>query len=479
MTLDLKNLTIESAHAMLVNKEITVRDLVFAYLDNAEKQNADVFAFIELFDKREDFADAINRAQEMIDNGTATLLTGIPYGIKDNILNQGHIASAGSKILEHYTASYNATVIDKLNAVGAICIGRTNMDEFAMGSSTENSSYGMTKNPVDTSRVPGGSSGGSAAAVAANMCLFALGTDTGGSIRQPAAFCGIVGMYPTYGSVSRHGAIAMGSSLDQIGPFAKNVNDAKIVFDVIFGYDAMDATSLPESFRSASKAKSHGKVIGVPRHLLDMDGIDSSVKENFEQSIKQLQSQGYEIRDIELPNAHLGLAVYYIIMPAEVSSNLSRMDGIRFGLRVPGKNLLDTYQESRAIGFGAEPRRRILLGTYVLSAGYYDAYYNKANKVRAVIAKDFENAFDSGVDVIMTPTTPTTAFKPGEKADPLSMYLADIFTVTANLTHMPAMSIPSGIENATGLPFGIQMTANQGREDVLFAIAKDFENNSQ
>lgn len=475
MTLDLKKLTIESAHAMLVNKEITVRDLVFAYLDNAEKQNANIFAFIEFFDKREDFGDAINRAQDMVYNGTATLLTGIPYGIKDNILNQGHIASAGSKILENYTASYNATVIDKLNTAGAICIGRTNMDEFAMGSSTENSSYGITKNPIDTSRVPGGSSGGSAAAVAADMCLFSLGTDTGGSIRQPAAFCGIVGMYPTYGSVSRHGAIAMGSSLDQIGPFAKNVNDTRIILDTISGYDAMDATSLSESVRVQLKQKQHGKVIGVPRHLLDMDGIDPSVKENFEESISRLQSQGYEIRDIELPNAHLGLAVYYIIMPAEVSSNLSRMDGIRFGLRVPGKDLLDTYQESRAIGFGAEPRRRILLGTYVLSAGYYDAYYNKANKVRAVIAKDFENAFDSGIDVIMTPTTPTTAFKPGEKADPLSMYLADIFTVTANLTHMPAISIPSGIEESSGLPFGIQMTANQGREDTLFAIAKDFE----
>jgi aspartyl-tRNA(Asn)/glutamyl-tRNA(Gln) amidotransferase subunit A len=242
MTLDLKNLTIEKAHDMLANKEITVRDLVFAYLDNAEQKNGEIFAFIEFFDKHPDFEQVINAAQEMIDTGKGTLLTGIPYAIKDNILNRGHIASAGSKILEHYIASYNATVIDKLNTAGAICIGRTNMDEFAMGSSTENSSYGMTKNPVDTARVPGGSSGGSAAAVAADMCLFALGTDTGGSIRQPAAFCGIVGMYPTYGSVSRHGAIAMGSSLDQIGPFAKNVNDAKIVFNVISGYDTMDAT---------------------------------------------------------------------------------------------------------------------------------------------------------------------------------------------------------------------------------------------
>jgi len=474
MTLNLKNLTIESAHAMLVNKEITVRDLVFAYVENAKKQNTEIFAFLEFFDERLDFEQSINYAQEMIDAGKGTLVTGIPYAIKDNILFQDHIASAGSKILENYTAAYNATVIDKLNNAGAVCIGRTNMDEFAMGSSTENSAYGITKNPADHSRVPGGSSGGSAAAVAADMCLFSLGTDTGGSIRQPAAFCGIVGMYPTYGSVSRYGAIAMGSSLDQIGPFTKNISDAKIIFDVISGYDTMDSTSLSESVRNRSLEKTVGKVIGVPYHLLDLDGIDSTVKKNFEESIELFKSKGYKIRDIQLPHAHLGLAVYYIIMPAEVSSNLSRMDGIRFGKRVPGKNLLDTYQESRAIGFGAEPRRRIMLGTYVLSAGYYDAFYNKANKVREVIASDFKKAFDSGVDVIMTPTTPTTAFKPGEKADPLSMYLADIFTVTANLTHMPAISIPSGIEEGTGLPFGIQMTADLGREYVLFTLGADF-----
>ena len=474
MTLDLKKLTIESAHAMLVNKEITVRDLVFAYVENAKKQNTEIFAFLEFFDERLDFEQSINYAQEMIDAGKGTLVTGIPYAIKDNILFQDHIASAGSKILENYTAAYNATVIDKLNNAGAICIGRTNMDEFAMGSSTENSAYGITKNPVDHSCVPGGSSGGSAAAVAADMCLFSLGTDTGGSIRQPAAFCGIVGMYPTYGSVSRYGAIAMGSSLDQIGPFTKNISDAKIIFDVISGYDTMDSTSLSESLRNQSLEKPAGKVIGVPYHLLDLDGIDVAVKKNFEESIEFFKTKGYEIRDIQLPHAHLGLAVYYIIMPAEVSSNLSRMDGIRFGKRVPGKNLLDTYQESRAIGFGAEPRRRIMLGTYVLSAGYYDAFYNKANKVREVIASDFKKAFDSGVDVIMTPTTPTTAFKPGEKADPLSMYLADIFTVTANLTHMPAISIPSGIEEGTGLPFGIQMTADLGREYVLFTLGADF-----
>lgn len=474
MTIDLKNLTIEKAHAMLVNKEISVRDLVFAYLEHAESQNADMNAYLEFFDTHTDFADTIHNAQTMIDNGSATLLTGIPYAVKDNILVKNHIASAGSKILSNYTASYNATVIEKLNAAGAICIGRTNMDEFAMGSSTENSAYGITKNPVDRSRVPGGSSGGSAAAVAMDGALFALGSDTGGSIRQPAAFCGIVGMYPTYGCVSRYGAIAMGSSLDQIGPFTKNVRDAEIVLECIQGVDPMDATTLSNETRSMLAEKKSTKVIGVPRHLLDLDGIDPQVKENFFTSIEILKNAGYEIRDIQLPNAHLGLAAYYIVMPAEVSSNLSRYDGMRYGVQQKGKDLLETYLKSRHDGFGPETRRRVMLGTYVLSAGYYDAYYNKALKVREVIKQDFKKVFDAGVDAVLVPTTPTTAFKPGEKSDPLSMYLADIFTVTANLTHMPAISIPSGVDTE-GLPFGIQFTADQGREKTLFDIAKDFE----
>jgi len=475
MTLDIKNLTITQAHDMLVNKEITVRDLVFAYLDHAKKINADIFAFIEFFDTHPDFENQIAQAQHMIDTGSATKLTGIPYGIKDNILFQGHIASAGSKMLENHTASYDATVIKKLTSAGAVCIGRTNMDEFAMGSSTENSAFGPTKNPIDPSRVPGGSSGGSAAAVAANMCLFALGTDTGGSVRQPASFCGVVGMYPTYGCVSRYGAIAMGSSLDQIAPFAKNIDDIREVLECIQGHDSKDATTYPSETRNELTKKPKGSVIGVPRKFIDMDGISPQVKKNFDESLERLKASGYEIRDIELPNAHLGLAVYYIIMPAEVSSNLARFDGMRYGLSMrEGNNLLDTYLTTRHQGFGAEPRRRILLGTYVLSAGYYDAYYNKATKVRGVIKQDFQKVFDAGVDVILTPTTPTTAFTFGEKADPLSMYLADIFTINANLAHMPAISVPSG-NDENGLPFGIQFLANQGREDILFAVAKDFE----
>ncbi len=473
MTLDLKNLTIEKAHSMLVNKEVAVADLVLAYVDNAKKQNADIFAFLEFFDERADFEHSINRAQEMIDAGIATLLTGIPYGIKDNILSQGHVASAGSHMLENHMASYNSTVIEKLNAAGAVCIGRTNMDDAAMGSSTESSYYGPTKNPLDMTRVPGGSSGGSAAAVAADMCLFTLGTDTGGSVRQPASFCGVVGMYPTYGSVSRHGIIAMGSSLDQVGPFAKNIRDEQIVYEAIAGYDAMDSTSISELKRTELRTEPIKKVIGVPRKLLEMDGIAPEVKKNFEESLEQLKKVGYEIRDVELPNVHLALAAYYIIVPAEVSSNLARYDGIKYGYSDRSGNLLENYLKTRHVGFGPEPRRRILLGTYVLSAGYYDAFYNKATKVRELLKRDFKKVFDSGVDAILTPTAPTTAFKFGEKADPLSMYLADIFTINANLTHMPAISIPSGIDS-NGLPFGIQFIANHCREDVLFSIGADF-----
>jgi aspartyl-tRNA(Asn)/glutamyl-tRNA(Gln) amidotransferase subunit A len=482
--IDLKTLTIEQAHDMLMNKEISVKELVSTYLEHAKVKNTELNAFIEFFDGTE-LDQKIADAQKIIDGGDAHLLCGIPYAIKDNILVVGHIASAGSHMLENYTATYNATVIEKLNTAGAICIGRTNMDDAAMGSSTESSYYGPTKHPLDPTRVPGGSSGGSAAAVAANMCLFALGTDTGGSIRQPAAFCGIVGMYPTYGSVSRYGAIAMGSSLDQIGPLAKNVRDAEIVFDCIKGMDPMDATSgLPLVGGVADRPRgylhegSEKGVIGVPRHLLEMEGINEEVKRSFEASLEILKNAGYEIRDIELPHAHLGLAVYYIVMPAEVSSNLSRYDGMKYGFHEKGKDLLETYLKTRRGGFGAEPRRRILLGTYVLSAGYYDAYYNKALKVRELIKQDFQKVFDSGIDVVLTPTTPTTAFTFGEKKDPLSMYMADIFTISANLSHMPAISIPSGMDSR-GLPFGIQVAAAQGHESVLFNIGSDFEKNKK
>jgi aspartyl-tRNA(Asn)/glutamyl-tRNA(Gln) amidotransferase subunit A len=466
-TIDLKNLTITSAHEAMQRGDFTPSELVETYLAVIAEKNPSLNAVLGVFDNAREQARV---ADEAFQKGNATLLTGIPYIVKDNILVQGEITSAGSQILRNYHAAYDATVIEKLRHAGAVVIGRANMDEFAMGSSTENSSYGRTKHPLDLDRVPGGSSGGSAAILAAEGALFTLGTDTGGSIRQPAAFCGLVGLYPTYGSVSRYGAIAMGSSLDQIGPFTKNVTDAEIIYKTIAGYDTRDA----QSVATIPEQVPFSRVIGVPWHILNLPGIDESVKENFKQSIEKLQQQGYTIRDIELPHAHLGLAVYYIIMPAEVSTNLSRMDGIRFGARDAAENLLDTYMNSRAHGFGPETRRRVLLGTYVLSAGYYDAYYNKALKVRGLIREDYDKVFASGVDIILTPTTPTTAFIAGEKSDPLSMYMADIFTVGANLAHVPGISIPSG-NDEKGLPFGIQALARPFHEDHLFTLGKDFE----
>ncbi len=352
-----------------------------------------------------------------------------------------------------------------------VFVGRTNMDEFAMGGSTENSAYGVTKNPYDTNRVAGGSSGGSAASIAMNGALAALGTDTGGSIRQPASFCGLVGLKPTYGAVSRYGAMAMGSSLDQIGPFAKTVTDTEIVFNAIKGNDIKDSTTISDSMYTKIDTNKKLK-IGIPRAFLKGDGINPEVLKNFEESIENFKNLGYEILDIELPNIAYSLPVYYVIMPAEVSSNMSRFDGVRFGLHKDGKDGIDDYFETRKAGLGKEVRRRILLGTYVLSSGYYDAYYNRANALRRVITSDFVKAFEK-VDIILTPTTPAPAFKIGEKiSDPVAMYLEDIFTVTANLTGMPAMSIPSGKSN--GLPLGIQMTAPHGNEEVLFKAGKSF-----
>jgi aspartyl-tRNA(Asn)/glutamyl-tRNA(Gln) amidotransferase subunit A len=350
------------------------------------------------------------------------------------------------------------------------------MDEFAMGSSTETSAYGITKNPHDLSRVPGGSSGGSAASVAANLALAALGSDTGGSIRQPASLCGLVGLKPTYGSVSRHGLMAMASSLDVIGPIAKNVEDAEIVFDFIKGKDSYDSTSLDVSIYNRKDTKGRKLKIGVPRDFTSSEGIDKSVVDNFSESLEKLKKAGHEIVDISLPNIGYSLAVYYILMPAEASTNLARFDGVKYGLYKPGENLLEDYKNTRGQGFGREVRRRILLGAYVLSSGYYDAYYNKAVAVREVITSDFNKAFEQ-VDVIITPTTPSPAFKIGDKSsNPLSMYLADIFTVSANIASVPAVSIPSGFASVEGkdLPLGIQFMAPLGGEETLFRVGKDF-----
>lgn len=467
-------MTIEEAARALRARELLVRELWDACSAAAHARNPELNAFLEIFDADE---RAIEAAQIRIDTekDAAPLLCGIPLGIKDNILIEGHIASAASKMLENYTATYDATVITKLKEAGALFVGRTNMDEFAMGSSTEHSAYGPTKNPHDTSRVPGGSSGGSAAAVAAHMCIAALGTDTGGSIRQPAALTGLAGLKTTYGAVSRSGAIALASSLDQIGPLAKTVADARIIFDIIRGVDVLDSTTIPDGLYPAHEVPQKLR-IGVPRHLLK-EGVSPDVLAAFETTLAGLKSDGHTIVDVELPTSSHALAAYYVIQPAEASANLARFDGIRYGHAARGKTLLDDYLESKTEGFGPETRRRILLGTFVLSSGYIDAYYRKADAARAVLRREYEKAFES-CDVIAFPTTLSPAFKFGEKSDPVSMYLEDIFTVTANLTGMPALSVPMGTVEREGnqLPLGIHFTAPHQAENILFSIGKTVEN---
>jgi len=470
MEINLRELTINKAHQLLIDQKIKVKDLVDVYLGEIKEKNKDINAYLEIYNNLD---EQIEKAQELIDSGGATLLTGIPIAIKDNILYKGQIASASSLILENYVATYDSFVVERLKDEGVIFLGRTNMDEFAMGSSTETSAFGVTKNPHDISRVPGGSSGGSASAVAGDMALVALGTETCGSVRQPASFCGLVGLKPSYGAVSRSGIIAMGSSLDQVGPMAKTVEEVEIVFKAISKYDKKDSTSIPEEKRDIEK-KPLKKKIGIPREFLESGGIDKAVLNNFEETCQKLKSLGYEIVDISLPILKYSLAVYYIIMPAEVSSNLARYDGIRYGLSIDADNLFDVYAKSRASGFGKEVRRRILLGTYVLSHGYYDAYYNTAIKVRKMIKDEINKAF-LDIDAFITPTVPFLPFKLGEKLnDPVSMYLCDIFSAPANLANIPAITIPSGKTNE-GLPFGVQITAPFLREDVLFQIGKDIE----
>lgn len=470
--IDLKGLTIQKAYEGMKNGEFSSIDLVREYKKVYEEKNGELNAYLEWFD---DAIDQAEEADKKFADGSATLMTGIPVAIKDNILFKGHKASAASKILENYTATYDANVIKKLKNEGAVILGRTNMDEFAMGASTENSAYGVTKNPHDTERVPGGSSGGSAVAVAGDMALVTLGSDTGGSIRQPASFCGVVGLKPTYGSVSRSGLIAMGSSLDIIGPMGKSISDVETVFETIKGKDEMDSTSIKDGLY---EKKEVGKlVIGVPRALLDPDKITEVTLSNFDEAVTKFESLGYEIKDIELPNAKYSIASYYVVMPAEVSANLSRFDGVKYGIHENGENLIDDYFKTRGAGFGTEVKRRILLGTYVLSTGYADEYYYKAQAVRDQIRKDYTKAFED-VDVILTPTTLAPAFKIGAKGDdPMAMYLEDIFTSSANMTGLPAMSVPSNMKGDgtfDGLPLGVQLIASHQREDLLFKVGKKF-----
>lgn len=464
---DLSKLSIKSVRRSLDNREFSARELTGAYLKEIKNKDKDIFAFLEVF---EDALDQADQADKLIEAGLDLPLLGIPIAIKDNMLIKDKHVSAGSKILKDFISPIDSTAVRKLKEAGAIIIGRTNMDEFAMGSSTESSAYGVTKNPHDLSRVPGGSSGGSAASVAANFALVALGSDTGGSIRQPASFCGIVGFKPTYGRVSRSGLIALASSFDQIGPFTKSVSDAEIIYEVLRGQDNLDSTTITD--KTYSVEKKFSKIIGVPREFIQMEGISESVKKNFEETIKKFEALGYEIKDVKLPHIKYSLATYYIILPAEASSNLARFDGVKYGLHIDGKTGIDDYFKTRGGGFGREVRRRIILGTYVLSSGYYDEYYGSALEMKRLITEELNEVFKE-VDVIMTPTTPTPAFKIGEKtADPLSMYIADIFTVPANIAGLPSISLPSGLDEA--LPLGIELTAGLGREDNLFVVGKEF-----
>ncbi len=438
---------------------------------------------------RDYFLDRINRLDSKINAFTpeglysdaspqadAGQLYGIPIAIKDNICEEGRLTTCCSRILEGFRPIYDATVVKKLKEAGAVIIGKTNMDEFAFGSSCETSCYYPTKNPWDLARVPGGSSGGSAAAVSAGMVPVALGSDTGGSIRQPAALCGVVGVKPTYGRVSRYGLIAFASSLDQIGVFSNSVRDSAQVLGVIAGYDEMDSTSADvevDDYLSYLDTSLKGLKVGVPIEYFS-EGIDPEVK-HFVNNVKVvLRDLGAELVDVTLPHTKYCVAVYYIVATAEASSNLARFDGVQYGLRVEGKDLVDMYFKTRETGFGAEAKRRIILGTHVLSSGYYDAYYLRAQKVRALIKQDFENAFKE-VDVIMTPTSPTPAFKLGEKLDnPLSMYLSDIFTISVNLAGLPGLSLPCGLNNE-GLPIGVQFIAQAFDEKTMFRVAYAYE----
>jgi aspartyl-tRNA(Asn)/glutamyl-tRNA(Gln) amidotransferase subunit A len=468
MVTSLLDLTITQARAMLDSGEITSVELTQLALDAIRRENQTINAILEVFD---DALDQARRADEVIATGTSTPLLGIPLTLKDNILYKGKAATSASKILEGYVASYDSTCVHNLKMQGAVIIGRANQDEFAMGSSTETSAYGITKNPLDTARVPGGSSGGSAASVASGMALGSYGTDTAGSVRQPASFCGLVGLYPTYDTCSRYGIMPMGSSLDQVGPIAKTVHDVAMMYRANTGYDPKDPTSIPLENRVSPV--SEVKTIGIPTNVLELPGIHPDVISQTQRVIELLRSAGYTIVDITLPHVGYSLAVYYIIMAAEASTNLACYDGIRYGARVEGETLRDTYFKTKGNGFGAEVQRRMLLGAYVLSAGYYDAYYKKATRLRGLIRKEFQDAY-AKVDAILMPTTPASAFEFGSVADPVEMYAQDIFTVPANLVGCPALSVPFGVD-AQHMPLGIQLYGPWFSEEALFALGVHLE----
>ncbi len=439
------------------------------------EKNGEINAFLDVYDDARQVAAAATERYKN-DKGILPPLLGVPLALKNNILMEGKRATGASKILEHYTATYDATVVRRLKDAGAIIVGATNLDEFAMGSSTENSAFGVTKNPLDLRRVPGGSSGGSAAAVAMGAVPGAIGTDTGGSIRQPASYCGLVGFKPTYGAVSRYGLMPMGSSLDQAGPLTTTVRDAALLHRVMAGLDPMDATTIDHDTYE-TRPKKDQYVFGIPAGFVN-EGVDADVVTVFEAHVAELKRQGHVVREIPLPLFEEGLAAYYIVVQAEISSNLARYDGIRYGLHEEGETLLSVYEKTRAAGFGKEVKRRILLGTYLLSSGYYDAYYGKAEQVRRLMRKELMVAF-SDVDIILTPTAPTPAFLLGEQSDPMAMYAQDIFTVPVNLTGVPALTFPMGsvVRDNVSLPVGVQYIAPHGADDLLLALGENVYDN--
>jgi aspartyl-tRNA(Asn)/glutamyl-tRNA(Gln) amidotransferase subunit A len=450
------DMNIPEVRGLLRKGEISSADLTRFYLDRIEKYDGPLQSYLRVTE--EIAMDMALDADRRIKAGEDGPLLGIPFGIKDIFCMKDVETTCASQILKGFVAPYDSTVMKRLKGGRFVHLGRLNMDEFAMGSSTENSSYQTTKNPWDLSRIPGGSSGGSAAATAAGLCAASLGTDTGGSIRQPAGLCGAVGMKPTYGRVSRYGLIAFASSLDQIGPITRSVTDCAVVLGAIAGYDPLDSTSIPQpvpDYASFLGRDIKGMKLGIPKEYL-IEGIQPDIKKAFTDSVALLEKQGAVVVDITLPHTEYAVATYYIVCTAEASSNLARYDGVKYGLRVDGKDIIDMYKKTRMKGFGEEVKRRIILGTYVLSSGYYDAYYGKAGKVRTLIRRDFEEAFKQ-CDLIVTPVSPTTAFKIGEKSDdPLQMYLSDIFTIPVNLAGLPGMSMPCGFDSA-GLPIGIQI----------------------
>ena len=476
--MELNQLTIHELQEKIKAGETTSTEIVQAVFRRIDAVEKDVHAYILL--TREKALEGAVRADEEIKTGNIKTLTGIPIALKDLLCTKGVTTTCASHILHNYVPPYDATVVEKLRDAGAVFTGKTNMDEFAMGSSTETSYFGITKNPWDLERIPGGSSGGSAAAVVADECIASIGSDTGGSIRQPAALCGVVGMKPTYGRVSRYGLVAFASSLDQIGPFTKDVEDCAIMMNILAGYDPRESTSVPvdvPDYRQFLSRGIGGWKVGIPKEYF-IEGIDAEVKDAIQQTIKVIEGLGAKCIEVSLPHTEYCLAVYYIIAPAEASSNLARYDGVKYGFRsLDGRDLMEMYKKSRSAGFGSEVKRRIMLGTYVLSSGYYDAYYKKASQVRALIKQDFDEAFKQ-CDVLLTPTTPTPAFKIGEKTDdPLQMYLSDIFTISTNLAGIPGMVVPCGFTRA-GLPVGVQFLAGHFEEGKLIQIAAAYEKNA-